>query len=125
MSLRPATRQPAQLEASADRSTIRADGRDLSVVTVRVTDRNGRTVPRANNPITFSIEGPGEIVATDNGDPTSFVPLQSPEREAFNGFALAIVRGVPGRAGAIELRARSGALRGDSVALHSLGDSLE
>jgi len=31
----------------------------------------------------------GTIVATDNGDPTSFVPFQSRERDAFNGLALA------------------------------------
>ncbi len=32
-----------------------------------------------------------ELVATDNGDPTSFTPFQSAERESFNGLALAIV----------------------------------
>jgi len=34
----------------------------------------------------------GEIVATDNGDPTSFESFQAPERKAFNGLALVIVR---------------------------------
>ena len=110
---------PARLDASADRSTISADGRDLSFITVRVADENGRTVPQANNPITFSIEGPAEIVATDNGDPTSFVPFQAAEREAFNGFVLAIVRGLPRQPGSIIVRAQSGSLRGDSVALRS------
>jgi beta-galactosidase len=113
---------PARLDALADRSTIDADGRDLSFITVRVTDENGRTAPRADNPITFSIEGPAEIVATDNGDPTSFVPFRSAERDAFNGFALAVVRGIPGRPGRIILRARSGSLRGDSVLLRSVAE---
>jgi beta-galactosidase len=111
---------PARLDASADRSTISADGRDLSFITVRVADENGRTVPQANNPITFSIAGPAEIVATDNGDPTSFVPFQAAEREAFNGFVLAIVRGLPRQPGSIIVRAQSGSLRGDSVALRSV-----
>jgi hypothetical protein len=39
---------------------------------------------------------PGEIVATDNGDPTSFMSFASHEREAFNGLALVIVRARPG-----------------------------
>jgi len=78
--------------------------------------------PRANNPVTFSVEGPGEIVATDNGDPTSFVPFQSPEREAFNGLALAIVRGVPGQPGTITIRANSGSLKGDAVVLQSIAE---
>jgi len=80
---------PAVLELEADRAAIEADGRDLSFVTVRVLDRNGVPVPRANNLIRFTVEGPGEIVATDNGDPTSFVPFPSHEREAFNGLVLA------------------------------------
>jgi beta-galactosidase len=113
---------PVQLDASADRSTISADGRDLSFITVRVTDENGRTVPRARNRITFSIEGPAEIVATDNGDPTSFVPFQSAERGAFNGLALAIVRGMAGQPGTVTLRAQSVSLRGDAVALRSLAE---
>ena len=40
----------------------------------------------------FSIDGPGEIVITDNGDATSHEPFQQNERAAFNGMALAIVR---------------------------------
>lgn len=111
---------PARLELAADRPRIAADGRDLSFVTVRVTDDNGMTAPRANNSIRFSVDGPGKIVATDNGDPTSFVPFHSPDREAFNGLALVIVRGIPGRAGRITVRAASDSLVGDSVALQSV-----
>ena len=96
---------PAAPEAEPDRATIRADGRDLSFITVRVVDRRGEPAPRANNRIRFSIQGPGEIVATDNGDPTSFVPFPSHEREAFNGLALVIVRAKPGAEGRIVVRA--------------------
>lgn len=102
---------PAGLKASPDRAVIRADGRDLSFVTVRVTDKNGFTVPRANNPIRFSIEGPGEIVATDNGDPTNLVPFPSHEREAFNGLALVIIRSKPGDSGSITITAKSPGLK--------------
>ena len=101
---------PARLELVADRPAIAADGRDLSFVTLRVTDESGLVVPRANDTVTIFIEGPGELVATDNGDPTSFVPFTSAERPAFNGLALAIVRGFPGRPGRITLRAESSAL---------------
>jgi len=111
---------PAKLEATADRMTIAADGRDLSFVTVRVTDENGLTAPRANDRIEFKIEGPGEIVATDNGDPTNFVPFRSSERKAFNGLALAIVRGMPGRPGTITLRADADSLQGGAVLLRSV-----
>ena len=68
---------PARLAASVDRSRIRADGHDLAFVTVRVTDAKSVTAPRANNAIRFSIDGPGEIIATDNGDPTDMEPFPS------------------------------------------------
>ncbi len=77
---------------------------------------------RADDTITFSIDGPGEIVATDNGDLTNFVPFRFAERKAFNGLAVAIVRGMPGRPGTITLHTRSGSLAGDSVTLANAKD---
>jgi beta-galactosidase len=101
------TDAPVQLQGSADRAEIQADGKDLSFITVRVLDRNGLTVPRANNLIKFSFTGPGEIVATDNGDPTNFVPFPSHEREAFNGLALVIIRSKIEQPGTITVTATS------------------
>jgi beta-galactosidase len=101
---------PAALVATPDRAAIRADGRDLSFVTVRVVDAEGRPAHRANDRIRFTVHGPGEIVATDNGDPTSFVPFGSHEREAFSGLALVIVRATPGSAGPITVTASADGL---------------
>jgi beta-galactosidase len=109
----------AQLEAKADRSTIAADGQDLSFITVRVTDANGVTAPRADQRIRFTVEGAGELVATDNGDPTNLESFKSPERAAFNGLALAIVRARPGQKGAITVRASAEGLRSAEVQLRS------
>jgi len=113
------TDEPAKLEASADRNEIRADGKDLAFITVRVTDKNGLTVPRANNTIKFEIDGPGEIVATDNGDPTNFVPFPSHEREAFNGLTLLIVRSKSGDSGSITVRAKSPGLKEARIVVKS------
>jgi beta-galactosidase len=97
----------ASLELQPDRAAIAADGVDLSFVTVRVVDAAGVLVPQAKDRIRFMVDGPGEIVATDNGDPTAFTPFQSHEREAFNGLALVIVRARPGAAGRMTLTASS------------------
>jgi beta-galactosidase len=99
-----------RLEALPDRDEIRADGRDLSFVTVRVVDASGVVAPRAEPRVRFEIEGPGEIVATDNGDPTSFEPFPSPERNAFSGLCLAIVRARAGQPGRIRVTASSAGL---------------
>lgn len=102
---------PAVLEVRPDRAEIAADGVDLCFVTVRLVDSAGVLAPRAKNRIRFSIDGPGEIVATDNGDPTSFAPFQAHEREAFNGLALAIVKARNGATGSIRVAASSEGMR--------------
>jgi beta-galactosidase len=79
-------------------------------VTARVVDRRGELVPRANQRIRFSVAGPGEIVATDNGDATSHVPFAAKERAAYNGLALAIVRGRAGQAGRVQVTAEADGL---------------
>jgi beta-galactosidase len=109
----------AGLAMTSDRSQLQADGKDLAFVTVAIADKDGRTVPRTRNAVRFTVTGPAELVATDNGDATSLVPFQSPERAAFNGLALAIVRTRPGQGGEITVSAASDGLAGAEVKLIS------
>lgn len=109
-----------KLKLQADRSEIRSDGRDLSFATVIVTDRRGLIAPRADNLIHFNVEGPGEIVATDNGDPTSFEPLPAHNRKAFNGLCLVIIRGKPGEPGKAKLTATADGLDSGVVTIKTL-----
>ena len=113
------TGAPAKLALTADRAKIAADGQDLSFITVAVTDKNGQPVPRAKNHIKFELSGPGEIVATDNGDATSFEPFQAPERNAYNGLALVIVRAQPGQTGTLILKAESPDLKSAAIKIKS------
>jgi beta-galactosidase len=101
---------PARIALIPDRTTFRADGTDLVYVTVDITDTDGVLVPRADHLVRFSLQGPGDIIATDNGNPISFESFQAPERKAFNGRAVVIVRSRAGRAGALVLRAESDGL---------------
>src|SRR5258708_24030569 len=99
-----------RLLVKADRAAINADAQDLSFVTITVADRNGLMVPRAKNRLSFSITGPGEIVAVDNGDATSLESFQSQGRNAYNGLCLVIVRAKAGQAGQIKLKAQADGL---------------
>jgi beta-galactosidase len=103
----------------ADRSRIEANGQDLAYVTVAVADKDGVMVPRAANRVQFILDGPGEIVATDNGDATSFESFQSPERNVFNGLAVVIVRGKASQPGTLRLTAKSGGLKEATVKIKS------
>jgi beta-galactosidase len=101
----------ATLELIADRKLIKADGDDLSFITVRVMDDKGVPVPEAANKISFEIAGPGEIVATDNGDPASMVSFASHERQTYSGMALVIVRSAKGASGKFTVSASSPGLK--------------
>ncbi len=105
------TGSASQLLAKTDRSELIADGDDLAFITVKVADKGGLTVPDASNLIQFKIEGSGEIVATDNGDPTNMKSFTLSEREAFNGLVLVIVRAKIGEPGTIILTAESEGLQ--------------
>jgi len=70
------TGEPAAIQMTAHRTAIKADGEDVSVVTVQVNDSKGRCVPTANNEIIFSIKGPGKIIGVGNGNPSSHEPEQ-------------------------------------------------
>ena len=66
--------EASKAELVADRNSIRADGMDLSVITVSVADAGGRILPTAANGFTFELEGPGRIIGVGNGNPVSLEP---------------------------------------------------
>ena len=111
------TGDAAQISLSADRTNIKADGADLSYITVEITDKNNLMVPRSKNPIRFEISGAGEIIATDNGDATDLSSFQSKSRKAYNGMALVIVRSVKGKRGKIKLTAFSDNLKTSEITI--------
>ena len=113
------TGKAERLTLKADRAVIEADGSDLSFVTVSVADRAGLVVPRAKNRIHFELDGPGEIVAVDNGDATGHESFQSKERAAYNGLCLVVVRSKAGAPGGIKLRASSEGLKSGDVTIRS------
>ena len=105
----------AQLAAAAETETVAADGTDICYVNVSVRDAEGLVVPDAKMPVTFAIDGPGEIVATDNGDETDFSDFRSCDRKTFNGWAQAIVRPRNGAKGVLRLTAKSNGIESGST----------
>ncbi len=62
------------LQLLPNRSTINADGEDVSVFTVSATDVQGRAVPVAQNMVHFELSGSGKILGVGNGDPSCHEP---------------------------------------------------
>ena len=105
------TEKASVLSMSADRPSVRPDGTDLVYITVRIEDKNKLLVPRSSNLLNFSIEGPGKIVAVDNGDATSHDPFHASYRKAYNGLCLVIVKAEKGAAGSFTVKAESKGLK--------------
>ena len=97
----------AKLEIEVENGSIVPDGTDIAYVNVSVRDAAGRLVPRACIPVEFSVEGEGEVLATDNGDERDMADFHSPRHNAFNGRVQAIVRAKQGAKGSFSVIARS------------------
>ena len=93
------TGAPVTLAATADRTALAADGKDVSVVMVHVTDTHGRVVPDDDTLIHFATQGPIRIIGVGNGDPGSHEPDKVAERYRYlrlnNWHSLAVDDGTP------------------------------
>ena len=104
-------RDKVQTAGKAARAAASLDyaGEDLVYVTVDILDRAGVLVPDAAHVLSFEVKGPGVILATDAGDPTSHIPFYSHSLPAFHGKASVIVRRTA--PGALTVRARAAGIK--------------
>ena len=102
--------EPAQIRLTPDRTTIKANGTDLSFVTVEILDKDGNLCPNAENLVQFSIDGNGFIAGVDNGSPISLERFKDNKRKAYYGKCLVVLQN-SGKEGKIELKAESEGLK--------------
>lgn len=100
------TGQPAKIKLEPDKTIVKADGCEVSVVKVSILDSMDRVVPTADNEVVFTIEGEGKIIGVGNGNPSSHEPDKSNMRRAFNGYCLVIVQATE-KKGNMRLKASS------------------
>ncbi|HWA95385.1 MAG TPA: beta-galactosidase GalA [Terracidiphilus sp.] len=89
---RATTGEPAKLVLSSDRKAVNADGEDVAMFAVEVQDGQGRTVPIADNEVTFKVSGAGKLIGVGNGDPTDLDSDIGTRRKAFCGYCMGIVQ---------------------------------
>ena len=107
------TSKPVSVVVSPVKTTILADGKDVTVINISVVDSKGREVPDANNLIKFTIKGEGKIIGVGNGNPSSHEPDKCEEgkwqRALFNGKCQLIIQST-NNSGVIAFEATSDSL---------------
>lgn len=106
--------KPYTLRLTADRSTIKADGKDLSFITVEAVDKDGNLCPNENGLVTFKVSGAGTYRAASNGDATSLDQFHLPKMHLFNGKLVAIVQSGE-KSGTITLTAEAKGLKSQKI----------
>jgi len=106
----------AKIVLTTDRPKLSPDWNDVAFVTASIVDDHGIEQPAAADLVTFKINGPGTIVATDNGDLTDHEPFQSPEHHAYHGRCIAIVRATAA-SGEVNIDASAAGLAGSSISI--------
>ncbi|MDP9036936.1 MAG: glycoside hydrolase family 2 [Myxococcota bacterium] len=118
----PSTSPPAtgtsasKVVLTADHPTIMVDGNDISYVKATIADGSGNVVTGASNAVTFSVTGPGAIVAVDSGTLVG-ESFRGTQRNAFQGVCFALVQATG--PGAITVTASAAGLTGSSATVQS------
>lgn len=110
--------KPYKLLLEPDRTTISADGKDISFVTVSVVDKDGNLCPTAAEQLRFSVKGAGTYRAACNGDATSLELFHLPTMKTFSGKLVVLVQATK-EAGHIELRVSGRNVKTGQVLLQS------
>jgi len=109
---------PASIRLTPDRTTIHADGQDLSFVQVEVLDKDGKVQPNADEEISFALTGPGSIAGLGNADLKSEEPYQGTQCRVFHGVAQVVIRSTH-QPGALQLKAHAEGLADGSASLQA------
>lgn len=118
------TDAPYEIVVTPYRTTIVADGKDMTVINISVVDRQGREVPDASNLIKFSFTGDARIIGVGNGDPSCHEPDKFAtntgwQRSLFNGKCQVLLQAGK-KIDKIKFEATSDGLLPGSTGIHTI-----
>lgn len=106
----------AKIVLQADKKKLKADGTDLSFITVKLLDADGNLVTGSDREIAFTVSGAGMLAGTDNGYQADTVSLKSNKRSTWKGLALAMVQS-SSKKGNITVTAKAAGLKPAVISL--------
>ena len=109
---------PAAVKLTANRNLLTANNQDLIFVLAEVVDKNGNLVPIADNEITFSVLGEGELIGSGSADPKSTQGYHRPNHKAWKGKVGAVIKST-GKPGNVIIKAEAIGLKVAQIKLKS------
>ncbi|TYA92122.1 glycoside hydrolase family 2 TIM barrel-domain containing protein [Seonamhaeicola marinus] len=110
------TSEPVGFTLTADKTTLKADGYDVSHFIVQLVDKDGLPVKTENAKFEFEVEGDAKILGVDNGARSNIQDFQSSSLTSAKGRALMILQSVR-KAGTVKVRAKSQGFETQEVTL--------
>ncbi len=107
--------EPDRILLTADRDVISADGKDLVYITAAVTDKDGVVCPHADNRLTFSVSGAGELLTTDAGDQRETESFVRPDKKALAGYLVGCVRSLVGQGSSLTVTVQGDGLTAGTI----------
>lgn len=110
--------KPVEIRLTADRSTVKANGTDLSYVTAELYDSDGNRVYdwHEDKVINFEIVGEGKLAGIGNANPVGTESFQQPRRTTFRGRCVAVVKSTL-KPGSIQISAFANGLKNESITI--------
>ena len=113
--------QPSKIQLMGNKTSIRANRRDVVRFEVSVVDKKGIVVPQADHRIHFRMEGPGKLIGVENGDIADLDPCKGHSRKAFHGKCMALVQSMD-QPGTITLHTESDELENSTAEIQVFSD---
>lgn len=108
--------EAAKLTLKADKTFLKADGRDLIFIEIGAADENGTPVANARSRVKITVSGAARLVGLDSGDSTDYDGYKSDNKRLFGGKLLAIIQ-AGFASGEIRVSAESEGLEGAQLTL--------
>ena len=113
--------KPSKIIISNSNPTLANNWDDVSFITATIVDDKGIPCANADNLIKFTVTDTGKIIGVDNGNIVSHEDYLSPERSAYKGKAIAIIKAAKNE-GKIEIKATAEGLEGAKISINIVSE---
>ncbi|ARV16959.1 glycosyl hydrolase family 2 [Polaribacter sp. SA4-12] len=96
----------AKINISSTKTTLNADGYDISVITIELLDENGNLIIDADKEVTFNVSGEATNIGIDNGWEMNVQSHKTNKTVTYQGKAILIIQSTK-KAGNIKVTAKN------------------